>query len=75
MSTAVEDLRRWPGFSFAHKHPLRVASAEKTPSKHLICDNVGNLVFSQAVFRLLSIERNELATAKLNQGEGRSDQR
>ncbi len=51
----------------AHKHPLRVASAEATLAKNLIGNNVGNLVFSQAVFRLLSTERNEVETARLVQ--------
>ena len=49
----------------AHKHPLRVASAETTLARNLIGNNVGNLVFSQAVFRLLSIEGNDLETSRL----------
>jgi hypothetical protein len=49
----------------AHKHPLKVASAETTLARHLIGDNVGNLVFSQAVIRLLSVEGNDLDTTKL----------
>jgi hypothetical protein len=49
----------------AHKHPLRVASAEATLAKNLIGNNVGNLVFSQAVFRLLSTETNVLETSRL----------
>jgi hypothetical protein len=49
----------------AHKHPLKVASAEATLARNLIGNNVGNLVFSQAVFRLLSIDGNELETARL----------
>jgi Polysaccharide pyruvyl transferase len=52
----------------AHKHPLEVASAEVTLGEHLIGNNVGNLVFSQAVFRLLSVQANDLATAKLTRG-------
>jgi hypothetical protein len=42
-----------------------VASAEATLAKNLIGNNVGNLVFSQAVFRLLSTEGNDLETARL----------
>lgn len=49
----------------AHKHPLTAASAEATLTRNLIGNNTGNLVFSQAVFRLLSIEGNQLSTARL----------
>lgn len=49
----------------AHKHPLAAVSAEETLARNLIGNNTGNLVFSQAVFRLLSIESNELSTARL----------
>lgn len=36
-----------------HKHPFRPASAQETLERNLIGNNVGNLVFSQATFRLL----------------------
>ena len=49
----------------AHKHPLAVASAAETLEQRLIGSNVGNLVFSQAVFRLLSTNTNTLTTSKL----------
>jgi hypothetical protein len=49
----------------AHKHPLAAVSAESTLARNLIGNNTGNLVFSQAVFRLLSIEGNQLTTARL----------
>jgi hypothetical protein len=49
----------------AHKHPLQAASAETTVARNLIGNNVGNLVFSQAVFRLLSIDGNDLQAARL----------
>ena len=42
-----------------------MASAEATLAKNLIGNNVGNLVFSQAVFRLLSTESNDLKTSRL----------
>lgn len=38
----------------AHKSPFLAASAEETLRQNLIGDNVGNLVFSQSVFKLLS---------------------
>jgi hypothetical protein len=49
----------------AHKHPLAAETAEATLARNLIGNNIGNLVFSQAVFRLLSIESNQLSTARL----------
>ena len=38
----------------SHKNPFTVADAETTRASNLIGSNTGNLVFSQAVFRLLS---------------------
>lgn len=38
----------------AHKDPFRIATADKTLGKNLIGNNVGNLIFSQASYRLLS---------------------
>jgi len=49
----------------AHKHPLSAVSAESTLARNLIGNNTGNLVFSQAVFRLLAVGRNDLATSRL----------
>ena len=47
----------------AHKSPFRVATAEQTVARDLIGSNVGNLVFSQAVYRLLCTRGAELATS------------
>ncbi|MDR2929335.1 MAG: polysaccharide pyruvyl transferase family protein [Propionibacteriaceae bacterium] len=49
----------------AHKNPFRVASAFRTLSGDLIGGNVGNLVFSQAVCRLLSTSESQIDTSKL----------
>src|SRR4051812_27952606 len=49
----------------SHKHPLRVADAETTHELNLIGNNTGNLVFSQAVHRLLSASENDLTTSTL----------
>lgn len=38
----------------AHKDPFKIASADKTIAKNLIGNNVGNLILSQASYRLLS---------------------
>ncbi|GAA2110267.1 polysaccharide pyruvyl transferase family protein [Microlunatus panaciterrae] len=52
----------------AHKNPFMVASAEKTLSDNLIGQNTGNLVFSQAVYRLLSTTDNTLSTGGIGSG-------
>jgi hypothetical protein len=49
----------------AHKDPFRVASAEQTLRRNLIGGNVGNLVFSQSVCRLLSTSDARIRTAAL----------
>ena len=49
----------------AHKRPFRVASAEQTLKKNLIGNNVGNLVFSQAAYRLLSVRRSRIDARRL----------
>lgn len=49
----------------AHKHPFAVVDAETTYLRNLIGNNTGNLVFSQAVHRLLSTAENELASSTL----------
>ena len=44
----------------AHKNPFTVADADTTYRQNLIGNNTGNLVFSQAVYRLLSTADNDL---------------
>ena len=44
----------------AHKNPFTVADADTTYRQNLIGNNTGNLVFSQAVYRLLSAADNDL---------------
>ncbi|MFT4108572.1 polysaccharide pyruvyl transferase family protein [Propionicimonas sp.] len=48
----------------AHKSPFRAASATETISKRLIGSNVGNLMFSHASCRLLSVAGAEITTSK-----------
>ena len=47
----------------SHKSPFTVADAETTLERNLIGSNTGNLVFSQATYRLLSIADNSLKTS------------
>ncbi len=47
----------------SHKSPFTVADAETTLERNLIGSNTGNLVFSQATYRLLSIGANHLETS------------
>ena len=47
----------------SHKNPFTVADAETTRASNLIGSNTGNLVFSQAAFRLLSTPETELSTS------------
>ena len=47
----------------SHKSPFTVADAETTLDRNLIGSNTGNLVFSQATYRLLSIAVNHLKTS------------
>jgi hypothetical protein len=49
----------------AHKNPFSVADADTTYRQNLIGNNTGNLVFSQAVYRLLSTANNALETSGL----------
>ena len=49
----------------AHKAPFVVADAETTYEKNTIGNNTGNLVFSQSVYRLLSVAGNDLSTSGL----------
>jgi Polysaccharide pyruvyl transferase len=48
------------------KDPFRAASAEETLAKNLIGDNVGNLVFSQATYRLLATRDAQMSTSRLS---------
>jgi Polysaccharide pyruvyl transferase len=48
----------------SHKNPFDVADADTTYWQNLIGNNTGNLVFSQAVYRLLSAADAELTTAR-----------
>ena len=49
----------------AHKNPFTVADADTTYRQNLIGNNTGNLVFSQAVYRLLSASEAHLETSGL----------
>ena len=49
----------------AHKNPFTVADADTTYRRNLIGNNTGNLVFSQAVYRLLSTADAQLETSGL----------
>ena len=49
----------------AHKSPFAVADADTTYRQNLIGNNTGNLVFSQAVYRLLSTADAHLETSGL----------
>jgi hypothetical protein len=49
----------------AHKNPFTVADADTTYRQNLIGNNTGNLVFSQAVYRLLSTPDAHLETSGL----------
>ena len=44
----------------SHKNPFTVADAESTLERNLIGSNTGNLVFSQAAYRLLSTAENQV---------------
>src|SRR5688500_12237553 len=49
----------------AHKNPFTVADADTTYRQNLIGNNTGNLVFGQAVYRLLSTPDAHLETSGL----------
>ena len=49
----------------AHKDPFKVASPYYTLSRDLMGGNAGNLVFSQAAYRLLSTRNTTVDTSKL----------
>ena len=56
----------------AHKNPFTVADADTTYRRNLIGNNTGNLVFSQAVYRLLSTSDTVLKTSGLAGNERRA---
>jgi len=61
----------------AHKDPFTVADASTTLRRNLIGSNVGNLVFSQATFRLLSVPGTTIDASPLEPpagGAGSADQ-
>jgi len=49
----------------AHKSPFTVATATETLTRNLIGNNVGNLVFAQSAYRLLSTRDAELDPRRL----------
>ncbi len=57
----------------SHKNPFTVADAETTRASNLIGSNTGNLVFSQAAFRLLSTPDTELSTSGVCQRPSRRE--
>jgi Polysaccharide pyruvyl transferase len=56
----------------AHKNPFTVADADTTYRQNLIGNNTGNLVFSQAVYRLLSTADADLETSGLAKSQPRA---
>jgi hypothetical protein len=52
----------------AHKDPFTVADAATTLRRNLIGSNVGNLVFSQATYRLLSVPHTTIDASGLEPG-------
>jgi hypothetical protein len=54
----------------AHKDPFKVADAATTLRRNLIGSNVGNLVFSQATFRLLSVPATTIDASPLEPAAG-----
>jgi Polysaccharide pyruvyl transferase len=56
----------------AHKNPFTVADADTTYRQNLIGNNTGNLVFSQAVYRLLSTADAEVQTSGLAKSQPRA---
>jgi hypothetical protein len=52
----------------AHKDPFRVASARTTYRRNLIGENVGNLLFSSASYKLLQTEGTEVEVGGLHGG-------
>jgi hypothetical protein len=55
----------------AHKNPFNVADAETTYRQNLIGNNTGNLLFSQAAYRLLSTADADLETSGLGKSQPR----
>jgi hypothetical protein len=52
----------------AHKDPFRVVSARTTYRRNLIGENVGNLLFSSASYKLLQTEGTEVEIGSLHGG-------
>ena len=52
----------------AHKDPFRVVSPRRVFRHNLIGDNVGNLLFSSASYKLLQTSGTEVVTSKLKGG-------
>lgn len=50
-----------------HKSPFRVASATETLADNLIGNNVGNLVFAQAAYRLLDTSQGRVDVRKFSE--------
>jgi hypothetical protein len=55
----------------AHKNPFNVADADTTYRQNLIGNNTGNLLFSQAAYRLLSTADADLETSGLGKSHPR----
>lgn len=53
----------------AHKDPFRVESAKTTYRRNLIGENVGNLLFSSASYKLLQTEGTEVEVGRLHGGK------
>lgn len=57
----------------AHKDPFRVVSPKATYQKNLIGDNVGNLLFSSASYKLLQTAGTEIEVGSLKGGRAEAD--
>ena len=57
----------------AHKDPFQVVSPHATYRKNVIGDNVGNLLFSSASYKLLHTAGTEVRTSRLGGGAAEAD--
>ncbi|WP_375389403.1 polysaccharide pyruvyl transferase family protein [uncultured Amnibacterium sp.] len=57
----------------AHKDPFEVASPARVFRRNMIGDNVGNLLFSSASYKLLQTEGTEVAVGTLKGGKAEAD--
>ncbi|GAA4755907.1 hypothetical protein GCM10025783_31500 [Amnibacterium soli] len=57
----------------AHKDPFRVASPRAVYKKNLIGENVGNLLFSSASYKLLQTSGTEIEVGSLKGGKAEAD--